>query len=223
MIRLCILIGEGLSERHFLPSLLESQMGFLPLSEKNPSFLKKNDELFWFFPFPPKTTTPSGGKARLMRTETYRIADSIIQNNISLFNEQPEIHYRVMVDHAFSDPEGQERRRREIEEAIKKSGISYSSSDVVIVENEIECWYFAGIKEDFPYLSDRTLLKQLQALGSTRIPDPKGHIKKVLSTEMHGAIKRANAVGKHFDISKALKESASFSRFFSRLTADKLI
>ncbi|OGZ06733.1 MAG: hypothetical protein A3C93_02610 [Candidatus Lloydbacteria bacterium RIFCSPHIGHO2_02_FULL_54_17] len=224
MTNLCVLIGEGPSERHFLPSLLQSKLGFLPLEEKSPHLFQKGEGLFWFFPFPPLATNPEGGKARLRRTETYRMANAVIENKKYIYGDA-EVHYRVIVDHIFTDKVGQQTKKEEIEAALRSSGVPFAGCRVDVVENEIECWYFAGLNEHFPYLnrSENAAFKRLLGEEPERISDSKGNIKTILSPDVHGAIKMAEVMGRHFDIEKARTKSPSFNAFIASLETDRLI
>jgi len=225
MTKLCVLIGEGPSERYFLPSLLEHKLGFAPLAEKSPHLFQKGEELFWFFPFPPESTTPEGGKSRLRKTETYRTANVVIENKSYIFTGTPEVHYRIITDHVFTDKNGQNVKKAEIEKALGDSGVPFAGCRVDIVENEIESWYFAGLNEAFPYINknEQALLRILLGQEPERISNPKEQMKKVLSAEAQGAIKLAGVMGEHFDIDQAKTKSQSFNAFINALHADGLV
>lgn len=226
MSRVCIVIGEGESERYFIPSMLENKLGFTSLTDKGVSSLfQKGEELFWFLPFPPSSTSPEGGKARLIKTKTYRTANAIIRNQAYLCGENPEIYYRILVDHNHGDIEGQKKKCEDIGKAFVDSGVTHAGYRVDVVENELECWYFAGMTENFPYL-ERGKASDLQLLLNSepeRISDPKGHLRRILAAETHGAIKMAEIMGKHIDMVQAREKSASFNTFITNLESDGLI
>lgn len=223
MSKVCILIGEGKTERYFLPSLLEHQFGFSPLSEKAPHLYQKGEGLFWFFPFPPLATNPEGGKSRLGRTDTYRLANIVIRNDTYIFGVGAETHYRIIVDHTHGDVDGQNVQKEHIGNAIKTSGIPFTGHRVNIVENEMESWYFAGLKDDCPFISNPSGYRSLVAKEPERISDPKTHIASLLSAEARGTIKMAEIMGRHFDVAHARERSASFNEFIAGLEEDGLI
>ncbi len=226
MTRLCVFIGEGDSERYFLPSLLQHQMGFSPLTDKNAHFFQKNNlDPNWFFPFPPLISSPEGGKDRLKRPSTYKQVDAFIRNNAYLFTEPLEIFYRVAVDHVYTDKQGQAKKKQAIEKAIKNSSVSYCGYRVEIVENEIENWYFAGLNRNFPYLINpgSQACKDLLKKDPECISDPKTNLRLIISPEIHGTIKLAEVMGQYFDMVNARSRSQSFDNFYKNLHNDGLI
>lgn len=225
MSRVCVLIGEGISERYFLPSLLQHQYNFTSQADKHPHVYKKQEDLFWFFPFPPGSSTPEGGKDRLRKTNTFRIANAMVDSHSYLFGNAPQIHYQVIVDHQHGDDAGQRAKKADIENAIKTSGILYAGHKVSIVENEIECWYFAGMSEDFPYINRSRLseFRSLMAMRPESISNPKAHMKGILSEELHGPIKMAEAMGQYMNLQQARERSASFHSFLAPLEAEGLV
>ena len=65
MKKVCLLIGEGDSERYFLPRLLERRSFESKLLKDGNSSIYSKDEVFWFFPFPPQLGSKVAGKERL--------------------------------------------------------------------------------------------------------------------------------------------------------------
>jgi hypothetical protein len=93
------------------------------------------------------------------------------------------------------------------------------------VENEIECWYFAGMSEEFPYIN-RSRVPELRSLLSMKpenISNPKAHMKGVLSQDLHGPIKMAEAMGQYINLQLARERSASFEAFLRPLELAALI
>ncbi len=225
MSKVCVFIGEGLSDKLFIQALLTCRLGFRPLGKKDPHLFQKGPDRYWHCPFPPSSTCPIGGKGRLIKTETYRIADGIIQSEAHLMDDADDTHYRILTDHTHADKEGQRRRSDAIEQAFGNSGVIASSFKAQFVENEIECWYFAGIPENAPFLNTReaAYARRLLRMDPERIPDPKSCLKRILLPDAHGSIKMASEVGRHFDLDKAQNKSASFRTFLKGLEADRLV
>lgn len=215
MARLCIFIGEGLSDTSFIKSMLENKFGFQPLQAKDPNLFENNENI-WFFPFPPGISCPTGGKGRLIKTENYRLAHQMALNMAKAYRiSESDIRYIVLTDHIVVDKDGQTTRSVGIKNAYTNSGVRAAGIDVYFAENEIECWFFAGLKHSDPIFdrSKRTELIRILKLDPENISSPKAAISSTISSSLQGAQKIAHEVGRCFDIDLAKSRSKSFSIF----------
>lgn len=222
--KLCIIIGEGDSERRFLPPLIVKEAQFCALADKDPWIYQKGD-VFWFFPFPPAKI--HGGKSRLSEKVTYRTANNIVENSKSTVYPKctAEIHYIILADLDGCDSKSRKKKIESITSAFKDSGVSHASFKVLIVEKVIECWYFAGLREDFPHFQKNKLEEVKKHLRNDpeKIHEPKKTLHSLLKEEHRGAIKVANIVGTNFDLAKAVEKSKSFKCFWEEVKSKGLI
>ncbi|MEI6480540.1 MAG: hypothetical protein WCO12_03425 [bacterium] len=225
MIKVCLLVGEGDSERYFFPSFLEG-FGFSDLSQKTtPSTFLKKDDIYWFFPFPPGLDKCKSGKKKLKTVDTYQLAHHMLINGLKpLTNgERIEIYLIVPFD---TDGGDAGLRKKEIEEVISQSNVSVHKKFVNEIEVEIESWYFAGLTEKFPFFQDCNNAELVKLVNSKtdKYKHTKEDFKKFVDLdEVRGSSDLAKKAATHFDIEKACKHSRSFNDFYSNLVKEGLL
>src|SRR3989338_5144891 len=171
MKRICLLIGEGDSERYFFPKILERK-SFKSLSLKEGSLsIYNKEDVYWFFPFPPNLGVRMSGKGRLKKSTTYTLAHSYIQTNKHIFSgDNHEIHLIAMFDTETEEAEIS-ATRYDIGRAITTSGREFSSVTILPIAVQIESWYLAGLENTFPYFlkkDDSDLCRLLSTKTSNR-------------------------------------------------------
>lgn len=218
MNRVCIFIGEGISERYFLPSLLQNQLGFKPLFPKVDHLYTKDEKIFWLLPFPPKSTIPIGGRDRLFNTQTYKDCCAMHAGNSHLFGNHC-VDYRILIDSDGGNIEKRKKQVARVQRSFKKGGKLVNSCQILFVENEIENWYFAGLTTKFPYFKvNEPLVTRLLAERPEQIIEPKDKLASILNFDSRNdAIKLAQVVGEYFDIERAIQRSSSFKAFYKSL------
>lgn len=226
MTKVCILVGEGTSERYFFPSLLISSFNFVELQDKQ-GYILFNQELnvYWFF-LPPMVCKRTG-KSKLYSHETYRIADDTVENHAHLMSDTKlSKYYAILHDADINDPRHLSRCEKSVKTAFKKSGIVVKNVDIHFVHIEIESWFIAGLDVAFPYF-DKKKNKEVKRLLSMNPDDillPKEKLDNVLSADLKSAVKKiATECGKYLDIKRAQKKSPSFSNFISKLMQKGLL
>jgi len=220
MKKVCLLIGEGDSERYFFPKILERK-SFVSLSPKEGhlSIYNKADT-YWFFVYPPHFGNDISGKEKLRKPDTYRLASAYVNNNKHLFGDSYELHLVVIFD---TDGVSEGQRKKEIEDAVTSSNIPFHNKIITPVHLEIESWYFAGIENNFPYFFNQG--SELTKLLSTKTSNEhtKENFHKYINLDkMIGAKDIAQAIAEHFKEEKAQTYSDSFKNFFSLITKSGL-
>lgn len=212
MTKVCLLIGEGKSERYFFPKFLERK-SFLPLNDKGGAMsILKKDDVYWFFPFPPNLGLLASGKSRLRSPDTYRIANTYIGSNKYFLPETYEYHLIVV-----SDTDGGDwgTRCSEIKDAIRDSRVPFNEVHVFPIRVEIETWYFAGLDDSFPHFvnpNDAELCRLLN-LKSCGLHTKEAFEKHINQDQIVGATALAVAVADNFKEEKAKAHSDSFNEF----------
>jgi hypothetical protein len=100
MKKLCVLIGEGKSEKSFLISLIQHKFNFSSAdSYKNSILYKSLDEnIYWVFPVPAMGITHNGGCNALCKQKPYKDSSGIIKNFFWLLGSDVEIFYYILAD-----------------------------------------------------------------------------------------------------------------------------
>lgn len=222
MNKVCIFLGEGESERYFFPSLICHKFKFVNLEEKSPALFQKADTL-WFFPFPPGNCG-SKGKLRLIQPQTYKIINTIISQHKYALGQEYSLHYLILHDADQMNAEAKKKKITQVQEAIHKSKIDYSSKKVLLVEKEIESWYIAGLDPKFPYFNK--IYKPNAEIFNKKIeniPSPKRFIKSYIQESYHGTTLLGQTVGEYFNIDLAKRRSLSFKSFLEYLQNNLLV
>jgi hypothetical protein len=225
MIKIAVLIGEGQSEREFFPHLLKRK-GFEDLSEKQgASGLYQNGDTYWFFPFPPglgmiKNDTGCG---RLSKKETYRMAFTILENQIHSLDNEREIYLIVPFDTDGSNQEGITKSKESIENAIKEAHLNITNQHIQCVEVELETWFLAGLDETYPYFNTKTPDKKL-LYPDRDIFHPKERFLGIIDNEiLISSQDISKSVAEFFNEAKAIDHSPTFSQFYKQLQTFGLI
>ena len=79
-------------------------------------------DTYWFFVYPPHFGNDISGKEKLRKPDTYRLASAYVNNNKHLFGDSYELHLVVIFD---TDGADEEARKKEIEDAVTSSNISF--------------------------------------------------------------------------------------------------
>lgn len=210
MKKICLLIGEGTSERYFFPKILEKK-SFVSRSPKEGqlSIYNKGD-VYWFFAYPPHFGTDVSGQSRLRKPQTYNLASIYVNNHDHLYGGG-DLHLIALFD---TDGSSDEEKMRAIKNAISESRIVLAKQIISPVHVEIESWYFAGLDINFPYFinKDSELEKLLSSKTSPK-HTKENFLKYIDMNQMIGAKDIAQAVAEHFDERKALTLSVSFQKF----------
>ena len=212
MKKVCILIGEGDSERYFFPKILEKN-SFSSLSQKEGlvSIYSKND-VYWFFVYPPHFSTNISGKSRLKTPDTYRQAFSYLKNNLHLVQGNDfEIYLVVLFD---TDGASIEDRKNIITKTILDSKVSFDKKIIAPVHFEIESWYFAGLSKSFPHFTnvDNNLDKLLQT-DTSNSHTKETFLKYLDQDKFIGTKDMSITIAEYFDNEKAKEYSESFRDF----------
>jgi hypothetical protein len=222
MSKVCLLIGEGDSERYFVPCLLEG-LGFVPLKEKkDTSTIYSKDDVFWFFPFPPNLGQNIAGGERLKQQDTYRLASEYLKNNSYLWTDNPEIYLIVLYDTDCLNEN--QPKCLDISNAVAGSRIRVKEYKIFPVILEIESWYFAGLTTNFPYFRDNRNAELVKLLGSKATHNHnKEKFKEHIADTMIGSKDISINVAKHFDHKEGCIFSESYTSFFKYLKDNNLI
>ena len=220
MKKVCLLIGEGDSERYFFPKILERK-SFVSLSQKEGQLsIYGKADTYWFFVYPPHFGNDISGKEKLKKPDTYRLASAYVNNNKHLFGDDYELHLVVVFD---TDGASEEERKKEIENAVTASGITLHNKIITPVYLEIESWYFAGVEDSFPYFFNKdTELTKLLSTKTTNEHTKENFRKYIDLDKMIGAKEIAQAISEHFKEDKAQTYSDSFKNFYSLITTSDL-
>lgn len=226
MIKICICIGEGKSERYFLPSLLKNKFKFKELTEKH-NFIFNKNEVFWLFPFPPcEIDEPSGGKSRFYNKQIYRDADSILDNIKYLLHDNYEVYYFIFRDVDSMNDDDCKVVENEYYEVFKESKVRCKLFKCIFQKQEIEAWFIAGLYDQFPLIKDyhSAKFKNLLKCDPEVIGDPKKELMEVLDDDiLDQTILISDHFGEFIDINIAKSRSKSFELFLNVLTEYDLI
>lgn len=226
MTRVCVLIGEGKSEKAFFSSLLMHKLGFTESESKNCITYQSVDDpdLYWIFPIPSYGSTHKGGCDLLEEKGTYIKCKTIVANYKWLFGNNPEIHYKIITD---SDNESQQlldARKGRIKSAFDSASVTCVSDHIGIVHIEIESWFIAGLDLSFPYLKNQNLARKLIAENVDTLLEPKERLDEILVDSVSGDRQRIGAdFGEHINMPQAEQKSQSFKLFISNLKTNNLI
>lgn len=225
--RVCIIIGEGKSERTFLPSLLMEKFNFHAYNEKNCILYQLADsDLYWIFPFPSLGQIHQGGWKKLQNEDTYIKAKTVVDCNRHIFGEYPLRHYRIITDTDNLNNQSLRERVEVMENALKKTGI-FSDSKICLANNEIESWFIAGLTKENP-LIDKNIsdsdLRKFMAKNPETIVDAKEKLDDILKPEIRGDRQKIGAeFGRLIDLDQAVQKSKSLKDFLRSLKEDSLI
>src|SRR5581483_6401862 len=109
--------------------------------------------------------------------------------------------------------------------ASAKANIEYTTFEVHFPHQEIETWFMAGVKDEFPHFS-KTGGEELELVVNDleNLIDPKEFMDKILNPSISGNRMDIGAqVGRYFDINKAKNKSPSFKRFIASLEEKDLL
>ena len=161
----------------------------------------------------------------LQKKDTYIDCKYIVQNHRHIFGENPIVHYRIIVDTDNHPPERTLERLNKIREAMSLANLGGFSEKVYPINIEIETWFIAGFRTDFPFIGDTAKARKLIAeTNSETVLNPKEKLDAILEKSISGDRYRiARDVGEHFDTEQALEKSKSFKDFFKSLNSDGLI
>jgi|GEM_PF-4608530 len=171
MCRVCVLVGEGKSEKSFFSSLLLNQFNFKETEQKGCILYqsKEDNDLFWLFPIPSIGQTHKGGKKMLEKKETYIISKTIVNNNKRFFGNNPEIFYRIATDTDGGAPKKITTRENAIKKAIDKANLDYIDFKILFSNLEIESWFIGGLTTSFPSVKNNDTTKTLIAQSNSEI------------------------------------------------------
>lgn len=224
--RVLVIIGEGSSEKAFLTSLAQEQLGFSPMRDKNCICFRSdlNSDLFWIFPHPSLGETHRGGYSIIKSKSTYDRAQAIVNNHMYCMGDDIEAEYLIITDTDYRDEVGIENLKRRIMDAVKASGIT-DNVNIVLPSRTIESWFIAGLKPDFPYLNPGmdNQLDRLTRISSDEIHEPKSELRSLLIPGLSGARTIASIFGAKLDIEQAKQRSTSFRVFFEFLEDNSYI
>jgi hypothetical protein len=227
MKKLCVLIGEGKSEKSFLISLIQHKFNFSSAdSYKNSILYKSLDEnIYWVFPVPAMGITHNGGCNALCKQKPYKDSSGIIKNFFWLLGSDVEIFYYILADidnrteaqlHDFSE---------KIKKAFYDSHSLHKSIEIIFSRKEIEAWFLSGLNKDFPYLISDEKFQSIEIIPNfENISKTKELLDSVLKREISGNRQYiGNLFGEYLDISKAISKSPSINCFFESLKRNGLL
>jgi len=227
MSKVCVLIGEGKSEKAFFPSLLVNKLSFQEAQDKNCIVYqsKKNPDLFWIFPVPSFGPTHQGGFRMLQEKDIYVDCKYIVKNHKHLFGDNPDIHYRIIVDTDNHSQEIVQDRIQKISDALSQADLGSATKKIYPINVEIETWFMAGIKQDFPFLHDINRVRKILALDDIEIlNEPKKELDSILEKSIAGNTQRIGRdIGEYFHVEQAKLKSKSFNMLFVSLETDGLV
>lgn len=225
-----IFIGEGDSERYFIPSFLK-KLGFVCESDKQDDFIlvNKKEGIFWLFPFPPCQAKVASGKSRLVKPATYQEAFGLFENRLCISGVNLKDGSCKCISLVLSDSDGKDvdyikKYKTKIENAIKKAGL-FRYTHIFFAVEEIESWFCAGLTERWKYFKTDKIkeLKRLLYSPTDGVTDVKEKFLSYIDARDRGQKGVAVKVANDFDVDKALKYSASFRIFYEYLRQTKLI
>lgn len=227
--KVCVIIGEGKSEKVFLSSLLVNKLDFEESETKGCIVFnsKKDPNLFWIFPFPSCGINHKGGYSKLQQVETYIACKIAIINKSFLLGNHPKLYYRIITDTDNDSVKMVDDKCKKINEAIEKSGVPREDCKINLANIEIESWFIAGLDVNSELINSHKK-KQAEALVNSvdieSIIDPKEKLDDVLNDVISGNRQSiGNGFGEHIDIEQALIKSKSFKNFYEGLKKDNLI
>jgi hypothetical protein len=229
MTRVCVLVGEGKSEKAFLSSLLTHQHRFQPSTPKNNIAYasSSDDQLFWIFPVPSYGQTHRGGRHELEKERVYIEAQAKVLGHVWLLGDRPELHYRILTDTDSDNDAMLLDREARIREAVRISGITYSSLKVAYSRREIEAWYIAGLSNTtfrLDMFKDKKILSRLLNCMPEDLVDPKTDLDDALDISISGdRIRIGSDVGEYIDVESAKGRAPSFKNFIETLYLDNLL
>lgn len=221
MTKICLLIGEGKSERYFFPRLIQKK-GYKDLTLKSAAnSLYSKDGVCWFFPFPPGSGKIKNqeGKARLRNHEVYKEAYFLLENIAKgLELTFPlEVHLVICFDTEGGNFEG---CKTDIQNALKQANMPFTSVHLQEVHPELEGWYAAGLLSTFPHFFKHKTSAEIEKFLH---PDREvGCTKEVFKdhidhNDLIGVEGVAIAVIEHFDEDKAQEHSNTFKGLKDKL------
>jgi hypothetical protein len=226
-LKLSVIVSEGGSEKAFLASLIEAKFGYCPVRTRSPNCFKSHDsDVFWFLPIPSLGTTHSGGKSALKQKETYIRAELMVSGQSYLYEgRELSVHYYILTDTDNNSVTQIEKRTAQILKAVNGAGVVYDSCEVIYAHSEIECWFMAGLTEDFSSYSNGGYAKlQRQQNAVESINKPKDFLDGVVDNSLsRSRMAIGNAVGKQFDIEQAITLSPSFASFVASMRTKGLM
>lgn len=201
MNKVCIIIGEGKTERSFYPSLIRNKFDFEPIEAKRPIIYKsrKNDSLYCVIAQPSLGVTHSGGINMLEDKGTYIKSDTIITNYKRILGNNPELSYVIITDTDGRKASELVNREKLINDAVCNSGIVYANKNILFAKREIESWFIAGLNYKFPHIGNlpNRSLDKLLSLNPEDIHDPKEELDKVLKDISGDRIKIGDEFGRY--------------------------
>lgn len=227
MAKVCVLIGEGKSEKAFFSSLLLNQLHFEEVTEKNCIVYKskKDSDLFWIFPIPSYGVSHKGGYKMLQKTHTYIDCKTIVHNHKYFFGDNPDIHYRILTDTDNNNKENVKQRKAIIKKAFLGAKTQHKDYKIFPANIEIESWFIAGLTNNFPFIGDINAAKKIiQSTNAETYINPKETLDLILEKRLSGNRQIIGRdFGEHINIKQALLKSNSFSDFFYSLLDDELL
>ncbi|CAN5701230.1 hypothetical protein BH11PAT2_BH11PAT2_05490 [soil metagenome] len=225
MSRVCVMLGEGKSERAFFESLLVNKLGFTE-TQKNTIFLSKDEQVYWVFPLPGYGSTHSGGYKLYQNPLTFYKAQAMLRNSEWQIGKYPELHYVVLLDVDTCAEDQLNDRETKTREAFEIAAVTHSTFDINFSKIEIESWFLAGLTVDYPYLasSAKSSVLKYSTKDPDAIHDPKEVLDSLLLPEVAGSRQRIGRdMGEHINLSQAIDRSASLAYFISSLRGKNLI
>lgn len=224
MTKVCVLIGEGKSEKAFLTSLLVHQYDFQEYTEKNCILYQSvlQPDLFWIFPVPTFGQTHRGGVSALYQPDTYIKAKSIVNNHKSfLFGLDAEVSYRILTDTDDLNEELKKEREDRILCAVSDANVGALNVKVYFARREIEAWFLAGATSAYPLLKTGTSVNKLLAIDPESHIDAKAALDSILDSSVAGQLtKIATDFGEFIDVPLALSCSDSYRDMMQSLHDD---
>jgi hypothetical protein len=227
MTRVCVLIGEGKSEKAFFSSLLLNQLDFEEVEEKNciTYCSKKDPNLFWIFPIPSYGASHKGGYKMLQKEDSYITSKVIVRNNQWRFGTDAEIVYCIVTDTDNKSEEILKKRLKKMDDAILKAKIQCKSYHINLTNIEIESWFMAGLALSFPSIADIPGANKIIGTPNAEIiTNPKEALDQILEKRI---AKRRQIIGRDFgeylNFTQARAKSKSFSDFINFLIEKNLL
>lgn len=226
MVRVCVLIGEGKSEKAFLSSLLLHQFNFEEVEQKNCiSFRSRDDEnLFWIFPVPSYGPSHEGGFKMLQKKDPYIASRTIVNNYSWLFGSHPAIFYNIVTDTDNLSEVDLRNRIDKIEKAVSGAGIA---SRINLSNIKIESWFLAGLTMSFPSLRpdvNARIDEVIRISDAETITNPKEFLDSILEERISGNRQSIGRdFGEYIDYNQATERSRSFLKFYTELKRERLL
>lgn len=227
--RVCVIVGEGKSEKTFLSSLLVNQFDFKESEDKGCIVFNSNKDrdLYWIFPFPSLGIKHEGGYGMLQCFETYLDCKPAILNKSYIWGKTPKLYYRIITDTDNDSREIIEIKRSKILSAIKKANVGAENYKVSFANIEIESWFIAGLDVDSSLVDinqKKTAEKLINSFNVESIIDPKEKLDEILNAKISGNRQSiGNEFGEYINIEQAILKSKSFKKFIEDLKKDNLL